>query len=49
MKLRRNGTTGSYIVTLPLDSILVLKWKEGDVLEVNREGRRIVITKVGDS
>jgi len=49
MKLRRTkGGGGSYTVTLPMGSVLALRWKEGDVLEVNRDGRKLVISKVGD-
>jgi len=46
MKLRRNSPGGSYIVTLPLDFVLSLQWKEGDRLKVTQQGRKIVVTKV---
>jgi len=46
MKLRKNGQ--SFIATLPISTVRSLGWKEGDEIDLNREGRRIIISKVGD-
>jgi len=43
--LRKLNLVGSktFAVTIPIDMIKILKWKKGDILDVRRQGNKVII------
>ncbi len=42
-KIQQSGKDGSYHITLPVQTIRELKWKQGQRVIVKKQGKKIII------